>query len=120
MMSRSQIITEYNPSIIVDGIEVVAQFSPVHPGEVLEEEFMKPLALTAGQVAKACDVPRTRIERIVRGELGISADTALRLGRFFSISPDFWMNFQKHYELETARLTLSGKIDKITPLNTAA
>jgi antitoxin HigA-1 len=119
-MSRSRIITEYDPPRIVDGVEVEALFSPLHPGEMLDEEFMKPLGLSAGQVAKACNVPRTRIERIVRGELGISADTALRLARLFDMTPEFWMNLQKHFELETAKLELADTIDAIKPLDRAA
>ena len=82
--------------------EIVATLSPMHPGEMLREEFMVPLGLTPGKITRACHVPRTRIERIVREELGISADTALRLGRFFGTTPEFWMNLQKRYELQTA------------------
>jgi antitoxin HigA-1 len=71
----------------------------MHPGEMLREEFLEPLGLSAGRVAKACGVPRTRIERIMREELGISGDTAVRLGRFFGTSPEFWMNLQARYEV---------------------
>ena len=66
-------------------LEIVATLPPLHPGEVLREEFLLPMNLSAYIVAKACGVPRTRIERIAREEMGISADTALRLGRFFGI-----------------------------------
>ncbi|MGL4637555.1 MAG: HigA family addiction module antitoxin [Beijerinckiaceae bacterium] len=119
-MSRSRIITEYDPPIIEDGVEIIGKFSPVHPGEILEEEFMEPLGLSAGQVAKACRVPRTRIERIVRGELGISADTALRLARFFAMSPDFWLNLQKRYEMLIAKEAVGDDLLKIEPLKRAA
>jgi antitoxin HigA-1 len=119
-MSRSRIIIEYDPPIIEDGVEITGRFSPIHPGEILEEEFMEPLGLSAGQVAKACHVPRTRIERIVRGELGISADTALRLARFFGMTPVFWLNLQKHYEMEVAKDAAGADIEKIEPLKRAA
>lgn len=85
-------------------IDIIATLPPMHPGEVLREEFMLPLGLTPGKIARACHVPRTRIERIVREELGISADTALRLARFFDTTPEFWMNLQKRHELLTAQM----------------
>ena len=87
---------------MTDELEIVEILPPMHPGEVLREEFMKPLGLTAYAVAKACRVPRTRIERIAREELGVSADTALRLGRLFGVEPRFWLNLQTHYDLEVA------------------
>lgn len=95
--------------------EIVETLSPLHPGEVLREEFMVPHKLTAYAVAKACRVPRTRIERITREELGISGDTALRLGRLFGIDPRFWLNLQSRYELETAKLSASA-LDEIEPI----
>jgi addiction module HigA family antidote len=92
---------------------IVATLPPLHPGEVLREEFLKPLALTPYAVAKACGVPRTRIERIVREELGISADTALRLGRFFRIEPEFWLNLQTRYDLETTSAAIGRDLERI-------
>ena len=77
---------------MTDELKIVATLPPMHPGEMLREEFLEPLGLSAGRVAKACGVPRTRIERIIREELGISGDTAVRLGKFFKTSPEFWMN----------------------------
>lgn len=76
---------------------------PIHPGEILREEFLEPLALSAGEVAKALEVPRTRIERIRDEHTGITADTALRLSEFFGTSPGFWLNLQKAYDLAIAR-----------------
>lgn len=76
---------------------------PVHPGEILLEEFLEPLGVTQYRLSKDTGVPQTRIGEIVRGERAITADTALRLGRFFGTSPEFWMNLQSHYELELAR-----------------
>jgi addiction module HigA family antidote len=76
---------------------------PVHPGEMLREEFMVPLGLSANALALALGVPATRIGEIVNERRGITGDTALRLGDFFRIGPEFWMNLQTHYELELAR-----------------
>src|SRR5665213_3196452 len=81
---------------------IVAKLPPMHPGEMLREEFMKPMGLTPYKIAKACGVPRTRIERLVREELGISADTALRLAKFFGTSVGFWMNLQSRYDVRVA------------------
>ncbi len=76
--------------------------SPIHPGEVLQEDFLKPLGLSAYAAAKAMHVPRTRIERLVRGETAVSPETALRLERAFGSSARFWMNLQTRYDLEVA------------------
>jgi antitoxin HigA-1 len=76
--------------------------SPLHPGEVLLEEFMKPLGVTAYALASRCGIPRARLERIVREKACVNADTALRLAKFFGTTPEFWMNLQARYELETA------------------
>lgn len=73
--------------------------NPVHPGEVLKTEFLDEMGLTAGKVAKAILVPRSRIERIIRRELGVTADTASRLARLFGTTPEFWMNLQRGYDL---------------------
>ena len=96
-------------------VEAPAILPPMHPGEVLREEFMVPMNLTAYAVAKACRIPRSRIERIAREDLGISGDTALRLGKVFGIDPRFWINLQARYELDTARLKAS-EIDEIEPI----
>ena len=93
---------------------------PMHPGEVLREEFMVPLGLTAYAIAKACGVPRTRIERIAREEMGISADTALRLGRYFGMDPQMWVNLQNDYDIETAQVAIGSAIDRIVPLEREA
>jgi addiction module HigA family antidote len=92
------------------------QLPPLHPGEVLREEFLVPYGLTAGKVAKACGVPRTRIERIVSEEKGISGDTALRLARLFRTSPEFWMNLQALYEVQMARQAIGKKLEDIEPI----
>ena len=88
---------------------------PLHPGEILREEFISPLGLTAGAVARAIGVPRTRIERIVAEQIGISADTAIRLGRFFGTSAHFWMNAQANFDLETAQALIGEAAHRIEP-----
>jgi addiction module HigA family antidote len=90
--------------------------APMHPGEVLREEFMKPLGLTAYAVAKAVDVPRTRIERIEREETTVTADTAHRLGRYFRTTPQFWLNLQTEYELRLSAARLAKTLDRIQPV----
>lgn len=89
---------------------------PLHPGEVLREEFMVPLGLTPYAVARACGVPRTRIELIVREETPVTADTALRLGRTFGMNPQVWINLQGDDELRRARREIGAEIDRIRPL----
>lgn len=89
---------------------------PMHPGEVLREEYMVPLDISAGGIAKACGVPRTRIERIAREEIGITADTALRLGRYFGTSPQFWLNLQTDFDMLTAQSAVAAEVARIEPL----
>lgn len=84
---------------------------PVHPGEILREEFLIPLGLTPYGVAQACRVPRTRIERLAREETPVTADTALRLGRYFNTGPEFWMNLQTRHDLSVAALTATDITD---------
>ena len=92
---------------------------PLHPGEVLREEFLTPLKLTACGLAKALNVPKARIERISREELGITADTALRLARYFRMSADFWLHLQSDYDKRTAELALAKEIKAIHPMKAA-
>lgn len=89
---------------------------PLHPGEVLREEFMVPHNMSAGAVAKACRVPRTRIERIAREEMGITADTALRLERLFGSSAAFWLGLQADFDVETVRAEIAWEIAGINPI----
>lgn len=86
---------------------------PLHPGEVLREEFLKPMGLSAGAVAKACNVPRTRIERIASEQTPITADTALRLAKFFGTSEGFWMSLQSQHDLDAAKESLGSDLAKI-------
>jgi antitoxin HigA-1 len=94
-------------------MKIVATLPPMHPGEMLREEFLKPMQLTPYRVAKACGVPRTRIERIVREELGITADTALRLAKFFGTTADFWMNLQKRHDIQVAERAIAAELEAI-------
>ena len=95
---------------------MVDQLPPLHPGEILREEFLIPLGLSAGMVARAVSVPRTRIERIVAEQTGISADTAIRLAQLFGTSPHFWMNAQTGFDLDTARARLDDVAPHIQPI----
>lgn len=81
---------------------MVVLANPVHPGEILKTEFLDEMNLSAGKVAKAVMVPRTRIERIVKEEMGVSADTATRLAQFFGTTPEFWLNLQRGFDLAIA------------------
>jgi addiction module HigA family antidote len=85
---------------------------PVHPGEVLLEEFLKPLRLTQHRLAKDLSVPPRRINEIVLGKRGVAADTALRLARYFKMTEQFWMNLQSQYDLEFERDRLGDRLRK--------
>lgn len=93
--------------------------APIHPGVVLLEEFLKPLGVTQHRLAVSIDVPPRRINEIVHGKRGISADTALRLARFFGTSDRFWLNLQSRFDLEVERDQLGSVLDAITPLEVA-
>jgi addiction module HigA family antidote len=95
------------------------KLAPVHPGEVLREEFLVEMGLTAYALARACGVPRTRIERLAREETPVTADTALRLSRYFGTTPAFWMGMQAQYDLERAEDALGSEIEKIVPREAA-
>lgn len=84
----------------------------MHPGEILKLEFMEPLALSVSALSRAIAVPRTRLNDIVLGRRGITADTAMRLGRYFTTTAQFWMNLQTHYELEVAEENYGDRIDR--------
>lgn len=88
------------------------KLAPIHPGEVLLEDFLKPMGLSQYALAKAISVPPRRINEIVQGKRAVSADTALRLGRYFGMEPEFWMNLQAHHDLETARDALAGRLER--------
>ena len=85
---------------------------PIHPGEILIEEFLKPMGISQYRLAKDISVPPRRINEIVHGKRSISADTALRLGRFFGISPQFWLNLQTRFDLEVTEDRLAERLEK--------
>ena len=93
---------------------------PVHPGEILLEEFLTPLGVSQYRLAKAVDVPARRINEIVHGQRRITADTALRLSRYFGTSERFWLNLQARYDLETEKDRLGGALEGIRPLRAAS
>jgi addiction module HigA family antidote len=88
------------------------KFDPVHPGVVLAEDFLKGKEISQYRLAKSIAVPPRRINEIVQGKRAITADTALRLGRFFGMEAQFWMNLQTHYDLEVAKDAIAGRLER--------
>jgi len=96
-------------------------FPPTHPGEILLEEFLKPMGISQYKIAKDIGVPAMRINKIVRLKRGISADTALRLAHYFGMSVDFWTGIQVHYDTEIARMKLGSRLGReVKPFEPAA
>jgi addiction module HigA family antidote len=96
--------------------------APIHPGEILMEEFLKPLGITQYRLAKDINVPARRINEIVHGKRSITADTALRLSRYFNLSERFWLNLQARYDLEVEKDKLNDRIEtevKVLQIQTA-
>src|ERR1700756_1114491 len=91
----------------------MAQLAPLHPGEVLREEFLVPMGLSAYALADRCHVPRTRIERIANEETSISADTALRLAKALGTTPEFWLNLQARYAVEVTKPKIKAELEAI-------
>ena len=88
------------------------ELNPIHPGEILLEEFLNPMDISQYRLSKDIKVDPRRINEIVHGKRSISADTALRLGRYFSMSPQFWLNLQSHYDLELLDMTNGDQINR--------
>jgi addiction module HigA family antidote len=86
--------------------------APIHPGEILLEEFLKPMDISQYRLARDISVDPRRVNEIVHGQRAISADTALRLGRYFGMSPQFWLNLQSHYDLEVLDIELGDQLEK--------
>lgn len=101
-------------------METETVMPPVHPGEILLEEFLKPLEVSQYQLAKEISVPARRVNEIVHGQRRVSADTALRLARYFGTSERFWMNLQTRYDLEIEKDRLGDALDEIHPLSAAS
>lgn len=93
---------------------------PVHPGEVLLEEFLKPWGLSQNRLAQHMGITTARLNEIVRGQRGVTGDTALRLARATITTPEFWLNLQALYDLETARDALGSRIEEVTPVAISA
>ena len=87
------------------------ELPPIHPGEILREEFLEPIGISQYRLAKDISVSPRRINEIVHGKRSITADTALRLGRFFTMSPQFWLNLQTRYDLEVTEDQLDNRLD---------
>jgi antitoxin HigA-1 len=105
------------PEAILSDVELLA---PVHPGEILREEFLKPLGLSQYRLARELGVQQTLISQIVNGTRGISPETALRLGRYFNTSAELWLNLQRSYDLRLARGRIAGELERIRPREPAA
>jgi addiction module HigA family antidote len=87
------------------------RLDPIPPGEILLEDFMRPMGLSINALARAIDVPPNRVSEIVNGKRAITADTALRLGKYFAVSPEIWLDLQSDYDLRVARMTDWPKIE---------
>ncbi|NLE78631.1 MAG: HigA family addiction module antidote protein [Rhodococcus sp.] len=94
-------------------------YPPIHPGEVLMEDFIEGFGITQNKLAVSIGVPPRRINEIVHGKRAITADAALRLGRYFGVDPQFWLNLQTRYDLELAEDRVAEQIAAITPLQVA-
>lgn len=99
-------------------IRIPTHRAPTHPGEMLLEEFLKPMDLTQRQLADAIHVPYQRINEIINGRRGMTPSTALRLSKFFGVSPDFWMNLQLRWDLYFAQKSETDELRNIKPLST--
>jgi len=97
------------------------KLTPIHPGEILSEEFLAPKGISQSRLARAINVPPRRINEICLGKRGVTPDTALRLGRYFGVTAEFWMNLQQRFDLETRRDQIAGELRRdIRPLSPRA
>ena len=94
-----------------------SKIRPIHPGEILSEDFLIPMEISAYKLAKETYIDQTRISEIIRGKRSISIDTALRFAKFFGTSPEFWINVQTQYDLENKKSELAGDLQKIHRIN---
>lgn len=115
MTSKSRIITRKREEGVIE-----EKMPPIHPGEILKEDFLVPLGISQYLLAKDIGVDPRRINAIIHGKRAITADTALRLGRYFRIEPEFWMNLQTHYDLEVQSDRLAGKLEREVKIYSAA
>lgn len=115
MMSKSQTTTKKLKNPMIE-----EKMAPVHPGEILKEDFMVPMGISQYLLAKSIGVDPRRINGLVHGKRAITADTALRLGRYFGVEPEFWMNLQTHYDLEVQSDRLAGKLEQEVKIHSTA
>jgi len=99
-------------SIITRGKDMTKKLSPIMPGDVLLEEFLNPMGISQNQLARDINVPANRVSQIIHGKREITADTALRLGKYFGIEPEFWLNLQMRYNMKITRNKIGRKIEK--------
>lgn len=95
----------------------MSKLANIHPGEILLEEFLKPMEITAYRLSKSIGIPQTRTSQIIKGKRGISADTALRFAKYFGTSPKFWLGLQDDYDLEEQTNKLKNELSQIQTLN---
>ena len=95
---------------------MVKKIAPIHPGEILQEDFLKPMNISAYKLAKETFIDQTRISEIIRGKRSISIDTALRFSKFFGTTPEFWINIQTQYEIESKKEELAPELVKINTI----
>lgn len=91
------------------------KISSIHPGEILQEEFLKPMGITAYRLSKETNIDQTRTSEIIKGKRSISVDTALRFAKFFGNSPEFWINLQNHFDIEEKKAKMEKDLKKIRP-----
>jgi len=115
-MLKLQITIRYHAFKEKDMIRIPTHRAPTHPGEMLLEEFLNPMGLTQRELAEAINVPYQRVNEIINGRRGITPSTALRLAKFFGLSPDFWMNIQLRWELYFAKQSEADNLKKIKPI----
>ena len=96
------------------------KLAPITPGDILLEEFLKPMNISQNQLARDINVPPNRISQVIHGKREITTDTALRLGRYFSIEPEFWVNLQTRYNMKRARREVGAKIEKEVKVHLSA
>ena len=100
--------------ITIDGVYNMKKLKNIHPGEILSEEFLKPMEISAYRLSRETGIPQTRLSEIIKMRRGITADTALRLSRFFGTTPQFWLGLQNDYDLEEKQNILGKDLEKIT------
>jgi addiction module HigA family antidote len=96
------------------------RIKPIHPGEILQEDFLEPMNITAYKLSKETFMDQTRVSEILRGKRSVTIDTALRLSKFFGTSPEFWINIQTQYDMEMKEMEISEELNKIRSITKAS